>query len=62
MAEFKVMYPQNIDFVNSTAAARANGYIGGHGNPEEIAANIENLGLSISGQKSLLEMSNNWKN
>ena len=60
--EFKAMYPQNIDFVNSTAAARANGYIGGHGKPEEIAANMENLGLSISGQKRLLERSNNWRN
>ena len=62
MAEFKAMYSRNIDFVNSTAAARVNGYIGGHGKPEEIAANIENLGLSTAGQKRLLEMSNNWKN
>ena len=62
MAEFKAMYSRNIDFVNSTAAARVNGYIGGHGKSEEIAANIENLGLSTTGQKRLLEMSNNWKN
>jgi peptide-methionine (S)-S-oxide reductase len=62
MAEFKAMYSRNIDFVNSTAAARVNGYIGGHGKPEEIAANIENLGLSATGRKRLLEMSNNWKN
>ncbi len=62
MAEFKAMYSRNIDFVNSTAAARVNGYIGGHGKPEEIVANLENLGLSIAGQKRLLERSNNWKN
>ena len=59
MTEFKTIYPRNIDFVNSTAAARVNGYIGGHGTPEEIMANIERLGLSDVGQKQLLEISNN---
>jgi len=62
MTEFKTLYPRNIDFVNSTAAARVNGYVGGHGKPEEIMANIERLGLSGAGQKRLLEISNNWKN
>ena len=62
MTEFKTLYPRNIDFVNSTAAARVNGYVGGHGKPEEIMANIERLGLSGAGQKQLLEISNNWKN
>ena len=62
MTEFKAIYSRNIDFVNSTAAARVNGYVGGHGEPEEITANIERLGLSTAGQKRLLELSNNWKN
>jgi peptide-methionine (S)-S-oxide reductase len=62
MTEFKAMYSRNIDFVNSTAAARVNGYVGGHGEPEEITANIESLGLSGPGQKRLLEISDNWKN
>jgi hypothetical protein len=62
MAEFKAMYSRNIDFVNSTAAARVNGYVGGHGEPEEIADKIKSLGLSNAGQKRLLEISNNWKN
>ena len=62
MTEFKAMYPRNIDFVNSTAAARVNGYVGGHGRPEDITANMEKLGLSIAGQKRLLEMSNKWIN
>jgi peptide-methionine (S)-S-oxide reductase len=62
MTEFKTIYPRNIDFVNSTAAARVNGYVGGHGKPEEIMANIERLGLSGAGQKRLLEITNNWKN
>jgi hypothetical protein len=50
MAEFKAMYSRNIDFVNSTAAARVNGYVGGHGKPETITANLESLGLSTAGQ------------
>jgi peptide-methionine (S)-S-oxide reductase len=62
MAEFKAIYPQNIDFINSTAAARANGYVAGQGKPEQIAENIKSLGLSTAGQKRLLEISNNWKN
>ena len=62
MSEFKAMYLRDIDFVNSTAAARVNGYVGGHGEPEKIAANIETLGLSTAAQKRLLEISNNWKN
>jgi peptide-methionine (S)-S-oxide reductase len=62
MTEFKAIYPQNIDFVNSTAVARINGYVGGHGEPEEITATLESLGLSTAGQKRLLEIFNNWKN
>ena len=62
MNEFKAFYSRNIDFVNSTAAARVNGYVGGHGTPEEIRASIESLGLSTAGQKRLLEIADNWKN
>ena len=62
MTEFKAMYSRNIDFVNSTAAARVNGYVGGHGEPEEITANIGSLGLSTAGRRRLLEITNNWKN
>jgi peptide-methionine (S)-S-oxide reductase len=62
MTEFKAMYSRNIDFVNSTAAARVNRYVGGHGEPEEITANIESLGLSTADQKRLLEISSNLKN
>jgi peptide-methionine (S)-S-oxide reductase len=62
MAEFEAMFSQNIDFVNSTAAARVNGYVGGYGDPEKIAENIESLTLSTAGQKRLLEISKNWRN
>jgi methionine-S-sulfoxide reductase len=57
MKEFKAMYPQDMDFVNSTAAARVNGYIGGHGQPEDFDAVIEKLGLSAAGRERLLAIS-----
>ena len=62
MIEFKAFYSRDIDFVNSTAAARVNGYVGGYGAPEEIKANLASLGLSAEGQKRLLEIADNWKN
>jgi len=62
MREFQAMYPHNMDFVNSTGAARVNGYVGGHGTPEEIKANLKTLGLSDEGQKSLLAIFNRWNN
>jgi methionine-S-sulfoxide reductase len=62
MKEFKAMYPRDIDFVNSTAAARINGYIGGHGKSEDFEATIESLGLSTAGQQRLLAISKRRKN
>ncbi len=58
MREFKAMYPRSLDFINSTAAARVNGYVSGHGRLEEINAIIESLGLSTAGLKQLLAISN----
>jgi len=62
MTEFKNMYPRTIDFINSTAAARVNGYVSGHGTPEEVKANLENLGLSAESSKRLLERAIRWNN
>lgn len=62
MSEFKAIYPKDIDFVNSTAAARVNGYISGHGASEEINATIASLGLSAAGRERLLGISKRWKN
>jgi peptide-methionine (S)-S-oxide reductase len=62
MREFKAMYPRDIDFVNSTAAARINGYIGGHGKPQDFEATVEKLGLSPTGQQRLLAISKRRKN
>lgn len=62
MREFKAMYPRKVDFVNSTAAARVNGYLGGNGTSAEIKAAIESLGLSSAGQEWLLATAQRWKN
>ena len=62
MREFKAMYPRDIDFVDSTAAARVNGYLGGNGTSEEIKATIESLGLSTGSQDRLSAIAKRWKN
>lgn len=48
------IYPRHKDFVDSTAAARLNGYVGGYGNREQLSREIEKLGMSTEG-KTLLE-------
>jgi len=52
--ELARMYPRHMDLVNSTAAARLNGYAGGHGDKEQLSHEIERLGLSIEGKKTLV--------
>jgi hypothetical protein len=42
--------------VNSTAAARVNGYVTGSGRPADIQANIGKLGLDRSGQQALIKL------
>ena len=54
MSEFSEIYPDMMDFINSTAAARANGYVGRNGSLETLKAEIGLLGLSDDGQKELL--------
>ena len=56
MTEFKIMFPRTIDFINSTAAARVNGYVSGYGTPEEVEEIIDDLGLSTAGSKRLLNI------
>ena len=54
MDEFAAIYPVAADFVNSTAAARVNGYLGGYGSPDQLQAEIRDLGLSPQAQRALL--------
>jgi peptide-methionine (S)-S-oxide reductase len=53
-AEFTAMYPSEADLVDSTAVARANGFVSGYGTPELLAAEIDTYGLSTEGRGDLL--------
>jgi methionine-S-sulfoxide reductase len=54
--EYRRIYPKTEDFVNSTAAARVNGYIGGHGRPADLRKDLGMLGLSPGAQERLWQM------
>lgn len=54
--EFSAIYPDDGDFVDSTAAARVNGYLGGNGSCEQLRSEVEGLGLSPEGRERLLGM------
>jgi peptide-methionine (S)-S-oxide reductase len=56
MNEFVALFPNERDFINSTAVARVNAYVGGHGTMEELETQIENLGLSPAGKAKLREI------
>jgi methionine-S-sulfoxide reductase len=56
MRELSRMYPNHTDLVDSTAAARLNGYVGGHGSPEQFRRESEGLGLSPEGRKKVENM------
>jgi len=51
--EFTALYPDARDFMNSTAAARINGYLAGQGSPEQLNAEIDLLGLTEEGKQRL---------
>jgi peptide-methionine (S)-S-oxide reductase len=56
MKEFQRMYPSSERFVDSTAAARINGYLAGHGGCEQLKAEIDDMGLSSEGTQRLLKV------
>jgi peptide-methionine (S)-S-oxide reductase len=55
MAELRAIYPRMEDLIASTAAARINGYLGGHGSVEQFRAEIGDLGLSDDGRQRLAQ-------
>jgi methionine-S-sulfoxide reductase len=55
MQEYEAIYPDFEDFVASTAAARVNGYLGGHGSRAWLESHIGDLGLSAENQQRLLD-------
>jgi peptide-methionine (S)-S-oxide reductase len=56
LQEFKTIYPNMEDLVNSTAAARLNGYLDGYGNLDEIESQVGDLGLSPKGANKLVDI------
>ena len=54
--DFHIIYPDYMGWVNSTAAARVNGYVGGNGTRQGLQAVIDSLGLSSSANSSLLAL------
>jgi len=54
MREFRAAYPDERDFMNSTAAARLNGYLDGYGSVENLQTELDSYGLSPEGRKKLL--------
>jgi peptide-methionine (S)-S-oxide reductase len=56
ITDMSAIYPETIDLVASTAAARINGYLGGHGTPEALQEQIDSFGLSPAGKEKLLEI------
>ena len=55
LQELQRYYPQDLDLMNSTAAARVNGYLGRFGTAEELKAEIDRLGLSEDARRELLD-------
>ncbi len=53
VAELRAIYPDESDFNDSTAVARANGYAGGNGSIEQFRDDLPKLGLSREGRELL---------
>ncbi len=56
MGELRSMYTIFRDLVNSTAAARVNGFLGGYGYPEQLEQEIGLYGLSEERSRWLTEI------
>lgn len=56
VAEYLAVYPKAVDFVNSTAVTRVNGYLAGHGTLADLVRDLPRLGLSPGAAERLLAM------
>ena len=56
MREFRSIYPSDVALMNSTAAARVNGYLSGFGSSAALREEIDNLGLSPETGHRLVEL------
>jgi peptide-methionine (S)-S-oxide reductase len=46
MKEFNALYPSSTDFMNSTEAAKVNGFLGGNGTSGDLKADLEDTRLA----------------
>lgn len=56
MRELRAIYPAEKNFVNSTAAARINGYLDGYGTLADLQEELSNYGLSQTANKTFMEI------
>jgi len=56
MREFEAIYPAPEDFIDSTAAARVNGFVSGFGTLTQLRTELPQLGLSPAADQKLLDM------
>ncbi len=56
MRQMKRFYPTLMGLVDSTAAARLNGYVGGYGSMVQLERELELLGINDASQKTLTEL------
>jgi peptide-methionine (S)-S-oxide reductase len=56
MREFTLIYPDPLRFVDSTAAARVNGYVSGYGTRESLERELDTLGLSSEAGRTLVNL------
>jgi peptide-methionine (S)-S-oxide reductase len=54
--EYRAIYPNFADLVDSTAATRVNGYVGGYGTLAALERELDSLGLSPAGREKLHRM------
>lgn len=55
LAELSRFAPRDLDLMNSTAAARVNGYLGRNGSLASLESEIDTLGLSEAVRLELLK-------
>ena len=55
-SELRTSFPDETGFTDSTAAARINGYLGGHGTLAQFDAELPDLGLGPRGRRSLRKL------
>jgi hypothetical protein len=56
LKEFRAIYPATDEFINSTAAARLNGYLAGHATSAKVKEELPDLGLSPEANRRILNV------